>query len=348
MKKSQSILGLLGELNRKGQPLVVATHDGIFHLDETLCLAMLKYLCDAFHVVLNVQRSRDLFIVNRADIAIDVGMKYEPEYFRFDHHQKGGAGCRKKDGSEEDGTPFSSIGLFWKHFGEDFCKVVLNGESRASVDAGQLQKIWKKVDRLLIEGVDALDTGSVKIRSKGLMVQSLSSCVSHLNPVQIMYASDSKAQIDAQKCAVAFLKQALVGFVMRATDSIVGMAEVGRAMSYSNKTNSRILVLDSSTQAWRGAVVKNPKLALVIQPQLDDGRTWGILVVERDENQFQFPEDWGGCNAEELVEMTGIEAFTFCHDAGFFAATRTRESALAVAELALGIFDKSCCEVTES
>lgn len=338
MKNKLSIITLLKEFCQKRRPLAVLTHDGVFHLDETLCLAMLKYLCDAMNVVLNVKRSRNPIFFGQADIMIDVGMEYNPETLRFDHHQKGGAGRRDKDGSEEEGTPFSSIGLFWKHFGQDFCKVVLDCESRASVSEQQVRKIWQKVDRFLIEGVDAIDTGSVKLKSNGLMVQTLASCVSHLNPIEIMHRSDPEAQFNAQKCAVEFLKQALVGFVMRATDSIVGGSEVGSAMARSSKTGSRVLVLDSSTQAWRGMAVKNPELMIVVQPQLDENQTWAVLAIERSEDQFKFPEHWCGCDSKKLVEMTGIEGVTFCHDAGFFAAARTRQSALAVAELALNIF----------
>jgi hypothetical protein len=67
---------------------------------------------------------------------------------------------------------------------------------------------------------------------------------------------------------------------------------------------------------------------------------WRMNPIERgSEDQFKFPEDWCGCDSEKLVEMTGIEGFTFCHDAGFFAAARTRQGALAVAKLALSIFD---------
>ena len=341
MKKGLSIIALLEEFRQKRRSLSVLTHDGVFHLDETLCLAMLKYLCDAMKVVLNVKRSRDPVFFDQADIMIDVGMEYDPENLRFDHHQKGGAGRRDKDGSEEEGTPYSSIGLFWRHFGQDFCRVVLDCESRAPVNEQQLRKIWQKVDRFLIEGVDAIDTGSVKLKSNGLMVQTLASSVSHLNPIEIMYRSDPEAQFMAQKCAVEFLKQALVGFVMRATDSIVGGSEVGRAMSHASQSGSKILVLSSSTQAWRGMAVKNPNLMVVVQPQLDENQTWAVLVIERDsEDQFKFPEDWCGCDSEKLVEMTGIEGFTFCHDAGFFAAARTRQGALAVAELALSIFDQ--------
>jgi uncharacterized UPF0160 family protein len=42
---------------------------------------------------------------------LDVGDIYNPDQFRFDHHQAGGAGKRENDIS------YASCGLIWKHFG---------------------------------------------------------------------------------------------------------------------------------------------------------------------------------------------------------------------------------------
>lgn len=341
MKNEKSIFDLLYWIQDQRRALVVATHDGIFHLDETLCLAMLKYLCDAIKLEMIVYRTRDMKLINEADIAIDVGMVYDPDKYRFDHHQRGGAGRRVSSDPKKEGTPFSSVGLFWKHFGVDFCKVVLDLECKVKVQEKQLPEIQNKVDRFLIEGTCALDTGSAKIKSNGLMLQSLASAVSHLNPVGIMHKSGLKAQVDAQKRATEFLKLTLVGFVMRAADSIVGLAEVSQAMSDSRRAGSRILVLSSSTQAWRGIAVRNPHIMLVIQPQPDEKQTWGILAVGRDDCSFQFPDAWRGYGAEVLASLTGVETFTFCHDTGFIATALTQVDAIEIALIALDIWDKS-------
>ncbi len=56
-------------------------------------------------------RTRDLEVINKADIVIDVGGEYNADTGRFDHHQRGGAGER------ENGIPYSSFGLIWQKYG---------------------------------------------------------------------------------------------------------------------------------------------------------------------------------------------------------------------------------------
>ena len=85
--------------------------------------------------------------------------EYDPEAGRFDHHQRGGAGER------EDGTPYSSFGLIWKHYGLDIC-------------AGN-QDIANSVDSGLVSTIDAIDCGYVKGVATGI---SLSHTISMFNP----------------------------------------------------------------------------------------------------------------------------------------------------------------------
>ena len=87
--------------------ITIATHNGNFHADDVFSIAALKNIFPAFNLV----RTRDLEVIGKADVVIDVGGIYDPETGRFDHHQRGGAGER------ENGIPYSSFGLVWKKYG---------------------------------------------------------------------------------------------------------------------------------------------------------------------------------------------------------------------------------------
>ena len=78
------------------------THGGLFHADETMATAILNkvfnnlILCRTFKVPEEVAAPV---------IVYDIGGG------KYDHHQKGGNGCR------ENGVPYSSAGLIWRDFG---------------------------------------------------------------------------------------------------------------------------------------------------------------------------------------------------------------------------------------
>ena len=64
--------------------LWVATHNGKFHKDDVLSVAIVKLALPDHKI--NVVRTRDEDIINAADIVLDVGGVCDPEKFRFDHH----------------------------------------------------------------------------------------------------------------------------------------------------------------------------------------------------------------------------------------------------------------------
>ena len=113
----------------------VVTHSGNFHTDEVFACAVLSILHDG---AIEVVRSRDPEVWATGDYVVDVGGVYDAETGRFDHHQEGGAGVR------DNGVPYSSLGLVWKHYGEQVC---------GSKEAARL------IDEKLVQPVDAADNG---------------------------------------------------------------------------------------------------------------------------------------------------------------------------------------------
>ena len=62
--------------------MIIATHDGSFHADETTACAILTFL----HENSTIIRSRDEIELEKADIVIDVSNKNDSKH--FDHHSK--------------------------------------------------------------------------------------------------------------------------------------------------------------------------------------------------------------------------------------------------------------------
>jgi len=122
----------------------IVTHDGNFHADDVFSIAALKHIFPSFKLI----RTRDLELIAKADIVVDVGGEYDPDTDRFDHHQRGGAGER------ENGIPYSSFGLIWQKYGLEICEG--NQDVANAVDSG------------LVSTIDAIDCGHVEGVIKGI------------------------------------------------------------------------------------------------------------------------------------------------------------------------------------
>ena len=105
----------------------LVTHNGQFHADEVMAVALLSLFNIIDLNTINIVRTRDMSIISQADIVLDVGGVYEPEKLRFDHHQ-----LRK-------GT-ISSAGFVWKWIKESIVET------------------YTEIDRLISE-IDAQDCG---------------------------------------------------------------------------------------------------------------------------------------------------------------------------------------------
>src|SRR3989344_7405912 len=108
----------------------IAVHSGDFQADDVFAVSIIRLLYPEIKII----RSRDEEVLKHADIRADVGGKYDPSTHDFDHHQTGGAGMR------ENGIPYSSAGLVWKHFGK---KLVSSDE------------VFNYIDEKIVQWIDA-------------------------------------------------------------------------------------------------------------------------------------------------------------------------------------------------
>eukprot|EP00919_Chromeraceae_sp_WS-2016_P045117 GHVR01107543.1.p1 GENE.GHVR01107543.1~~GHVR01107543.1.p1 ORF type:complete len:111 (+),score=16.77 GHVR01107543.1:49-381(+) len=67
--------------------ITIVTHDGRFHCDDAMAIAMLNRIPEFANFEL--VRTRDAGIIDRADVVVDVGGIFDHEKKRYDHHQRG-------------------------------------------------------------------------------------------------------------------------------------------------------------------------------------------------------------------------------------------------------------------
>lgn len=276
-----------------------------------MAAAAMRLVCPSLRILRTRERER----LNAADIVFDVGRIYDPACYRFDHHQPEYAEKR------ENGIPFSSFGLVWRELGSALC----GSESASS-----------RVDRLLVQGVDALDCGiNVSKEIPLVNVLSISSAIGSFNPG---WREDCtpEAQGGAFEQAVTWAKSLLRNLIREASGQEAARAVVQQGLL---SEDGRLLILDRDVP-WKESVLDTPgygHVLYVISP--DTQAKWHVHTVPDCAGSFNsrksLPAAWAGLEGEDLDGATGMKGCIFCHRGRFVAGHATREGAVAMARLAL-------------
>jgi uncharacterized UPF0160 family protein len=284
--------------------ITIATHNGNFHADDVFSIAALKNIFPSFNLI----RTRDLELIGKADIVIDVGGEYDADAGRFDHHQRGGAGGR------ENGIPYSSFGLIWQKYGLQIC----HGS----------QEIANAVDAGLVSTIDAIDCGHVEGVSQGI---SLSQTISMFNP---SWQEDTHFDTCFDE-AVEFAARVLARFIATANGGISAKAIVAKAINGAE--DPRVIVLEKYTP-WKRTVHALSEDALYMVYPSPTGQ-WRIQTVPVEpgsfENRKSLPKQWAGLSDKALQDVTGIDDAMFCHNGLFIAGAASFESTMKMATIAL-------------
>jgi len=282
----------------------IVTHNGNFHADDVFSIAVFKHILPSFELI----RTRDLELIAKADIVVDVGGEYDPETDRFDHHQRGGAGER------ENGIPYSSFGIIWKKYGLEMCQG--NQDVANAVDAG------------LVSTIDAIDCGHVAGIQEGI---SLSQTIGMFNPT---WQEDTHVD-ECFDEAVEFASRILTRFIAAANGGISAKAIVAKAIEHAN--DPRVIVLEQYTP-WKKTVLALSDEALYVVYPSQTGE-WRIQTVPAELGSFEdrkpLPKAWAGLSDKELQDVTGIDDAMFCHNGLFIAGSKSFESTMKMASMAL-------------
>jgi uncharacterized UPF0160 family protein len=299
-------------------PEFLVTHSGGFHADELLSSVILTRLFPEAKLVRS--RAPEWITPNADRVIYDVGGAYDPEARIFDHHQRGAP-------LRDDGQPFSSFGLIWKHYGHDY--LVAYGLPEAHIET-----VHASFDKGFVLPVDLLDNGAINPAMAGpLAGLTLPTLLETLKPV--FDETDPEAEMRAFQAALfiarSFVEAKLAGSAAKLrAEAVVHQAIVATGQG-------RILELPMG-MPFRPAIVKAgaDHLLFVVHPRDKD---WCLTTIRRADEGFEaradLPAAWAGLTNGDLEAACGVQGASFCHNGRFIAAAKTREAALAMAELAV-------------
>lgn len=236
----------------------------------------------------------------------------------FDHHQRGAP-------LRDDGQPYSSFGLIWKHYGRAYL-------AAAAVPEAHVDAIHASFDASFVLPVDLTDNGALS-PSGPLASLTLPSLLETLKPD--FDNTDPDAEMAAFHSALAVARTFVEAAIARAAAKLRAETVVRQAIEKTGQ--ARVLELPMG-MPFRPAIVKAgaDHLLFVVHPR---ERDWCLTTIRRGDDGFavraDLPAAWAGLTNGELEAVSGVIGASFCHNGRFVAAAKTREAALAMADLAV-------------
>jgi uncharacterized UPF0160 family protein len=304
---------------------VLATHSGKFHCDEVLAYAVLRLalVLGAPGVDHSLVRTRDAAVIEAADIVWDVGSIFAADANRFDHHQRGAP-------VREDGTPYSAAGLVWQVYGARAVAALLPGEAAIAAQVAQ------RIDETMIRRVDEIDNGVSAHGPVKADTLGLSRLVEDFNPSWDAPDANGPGAGDAQFLLAAEMVSGVLARRVSAVRSVV-TAEAEVLAAHAAGADARILVLERG-MPWKN-VIFNHDLPVLFAISPASNGNWMVDTVPPEPGSFAqrlpLPEAWAGLQGPDLAAATGVADAVFVHVRRFVGAAKSRDGALALANLAL-------------
>lgn len=322
------------------KPPLIATHDGKFHADEALACYMLKLLPELQNA--NIIRTRDMNIINEADIAVDIGGQYDHSRFRYDHHQRTFTLDMNSIRGETcfSDIKLSSAGLVYHHFGERIVSKILEDLSPTQE---QVKAVFEKMYHNFIKEIDAVDNGVPMADNPKYEIRTgISSRVSKLMP---NWCEESNPEILMER----FLRAVeLIGGEFAEGVNYYGRywwkakALVRKAIENRKSVHptGEIINLQDGGVPWREHLF-DLEDELDIQGQLkyvlftDLNGQWRTQAVPVSVHSFvlrtPLRAEWQGLRESDLIEKSGIKDCIFVHATGFIGGNKNFEGALEMA-----------------
>lgn len=289
----------------------VVTHNGSFHPDDVFAVATLQLVFGVEN--LEIIRSRNEEDFARADIVVDVGMIYDPEKSRFDHHQTDGP-------VRENGLLYAAFGLVWKEFGEQLC-----GSNEVS----------NKIDERIVQPIDAGDNGVTLFELNSIEVSpiEIQDVIFSYHPV----GDIANEEFDVNfMLAVDFARNYLARKIAKAVYSETQKKKAEKI--YELSADKSLIVIEEHIS--KSCFIKFEDVLVTVSPLNDDEGRWKATTLPIDKkNMFThrvlFPSSWAGLEKEELQKESSLEGLDFCHRSRHFLVAKTKEGAIAAAEAAI-------------
>ncbi|HUH75782.1 MAG TPA: MYG1 family protein, partial [Devosia sp.] len=223
--------------------------------------------------------------------------------------------------------PYSSFGLIWKHYGRDYL-------AASGVPDAHVEIVHAKFDASFVLPVDLVDNGALSPSIAGQLAGlTLPALLETLKPV--FDETDPEAEDRGFSTALAIARSFVEASIARSAAKLRAEGLVHQAIEKAGE--GKILELPMG-MPFRPAIVKAgaDHLLFVVHPR---GQDWCLTTIRRADEGFEvradLPAAWAGLTNGDLETACGIEGASFCHNGRFIAAAKTREAALAMAELAV-------------
>lgn len=304
----------------KPEDATLITHSGTFHADDVFATVIMAIFFKARNPDSNLTIAR----VNRVTDDMHGSFIYDIGYGQYDHHQRGGNGTRGN------GVPYAACGLVWRDFGRDICELVTDCDT---------DKVWRTIDTMLIQGIDASDCGALPALDYAAHPMTVSAFIAQCNPRWDMDNSE-EAQYAAFLTACDYAYNIFINTFNNVVSTAKACTEVCAAIENSV---CRVAVLDKF-MPWIEAVFeagnktgtladKARKLMYVVYPALRGGYQWRAVPISPSSfaQRNECPVEWRGLSGEELRSVSGIETATFVHANGFIGGAETKDDAIRMA-----------------
>lgn len=298
--------------------MLIGTHNGQFHCDDAMAVAILRYFILSETSLI---RTRDSELLNTCDIVVDVGGEYSKEKLRFDHHQV----KSPADLARPNGVPYAAAGLTWLAYSTP-------------------GPISTMVDERLIQAIDAADTGTSLVSNDlpkfpGISGISLSQIVFNMNTTWQEPSSPEDEMVGFEE-AVELCGRVLLRTITHCVSELDAVSIVNLAAKQLLH-DDRVLVLPRFVP-WTTAVQDHhPSVTLVVFP--DRQGQWMVQCVPVQLGSFvqkqPLPGNWAGLRGEALAKVCGVADAVFCHPGRFICGAASLDGATEMALRAVQLAD---------
>lgn len=295
----------------------IAVHDGIFHCDELVAIAL--WILANPGVVCEVVRTRKPEVIEAADLVFDVGGKYDGVKY-FDHHQ---ANVPVHAGTI---IKYAAAGMAWEAVqGQIVTQYYRDG---IATDPNVTKNFIKRVTENLILGVDACDNG--QLSNTGAIHQfTLSEIVKVMNQPNAYSPKQDEVFNNLIEVTKAWLDKYLSNEAKAVIDTETVIAAAGCAID-------GVMMLPEFIPVWKEIVLKYnlPVKVALVGAGNDE---WSITSALKESGSMTplcpAPAELRGCQLADGKTLGGCP-IVFIHKAGFTGKVKANsiEDALAAAK----------------
>lgn len=296
----------------------IGTHDGVFHADDVLAVALIKqnYIasnCNDF--IFNIIRSRKPEVLEECQWIVDVGGMdmVDVGHVCFDHHQKDSE-------SYPNGIKMAACGKVARY---------LYNEQPELLDYLRISCLY---------AVEAQDNGQNLIDYDP--ENNYSNPFAWVRVMNINWDQDESLVQQRFEMAVDMAVNIVNQLIDRFT-ATKKAEELLLSWIKSRQEGSPVLVMPRFVP-WQNIICDwntfnpNDKIYAVVFPAMGGG--YNCQIVPATKGSFElscfFPPEWKGLKGIDLANTSGLPSAIFCHPAGFISGWAFQEDAIKAAQLA--------------